>query len=67
VGASDADAVEASLVTEGDEPGGVDAVGADAVVGVGGPVAGAGLGAGGVGGRGGWRALGSERCGRRVL
>ncbi len=38
------------LVAEGDEPGGVDAVGADAVVGVGGAVAGAGFRAGGVGG-----------------
>jgi hypothetical protein len=59
VGASDADVVEPSLVAEGDEPGGVDAVGADAVVGVAGPIAGEGLGAGGVGGRGG-RAAGER-------
>jgi hypothetical protein len=53
MGAADSDVVEASLVAEGDEAGGVDAVGADAVVGVGGPVAGDGLGAGCVGGGGG--------------
>ena len=35
VGPADADVVELSVVVEGDEPGGVDAVGADAVVGVG--------------------------------
>jgi hypothetical protein len=35
VGAADADVVELSVVAEGDEPGVVDAVGADAVVGVG--------------------------------
>src|ERR1700761_2874736 len=50
VGAADADVVEASLVAEGDEPGVVDAVGADAVVGVGRAVAGGGLGPGDVGG-----------------
>ena len=53
MGAADADVVELSLVAEGDEPGVVDAVGADAVVGVGGAVAGDGLGPGGVGGGGG--------------
>jgi hypothetical protein len=53
VWASDADVVEASLVAEGDESGVIDAVGADAVAGVGGAVAGDGLGAGGVGGGGG--------------
>jgi hypothetical protein len=50
VGAADADVVKASLVAEGDEAGGVDPVGSDAVVGVGGPVAGDGFGPGGVGG-----------------
>ena len=50
MGAAGADVVEASLVAEGDESGVVDAVGADAVVGVGGAVAGDGLRAGGVGG-----------------
>ena len=35
VGPADADVVEFAVVAEGDEPGGVDAVGADAVVGVG--------------------------------
>src|SRR5579871_6799897 len=53
VGAADADVVEPSLVAEGDEAGVVDPVGADAVVGVGGAVAGDGLGPGGVGGCGG--------------
>ena len=50
VGPADADVVEAAVVPEGDEPGSVDAVGADAVVDVGGAVAGDGLGTGGVGG-----------------
>ena len=44
VGAADADVVEPAVVAEGDESGGVDAIGADAVVGVGGAVAGAALG-----------------------
>jgi hypothetical protein len=35
-GAADADWVEAAALPEGEEPGGVDAFGADAVVGVGG-------------------------------
>jgi hypothetical protein len=35
VGPAGADVVEFSVVAEGEEPGGVDAVGADAVVGVG--------------------------------
>ena len=50
MGPADSDVVELSVVAQGDEPGGVDAVGADAVVGVGGTVAGGGLGPGGVGG-----------------
>jgi hypothetical protein len=66
VGAADADVVEFAVVAEGDEPGVVDAVGADAVVGVGGAVAGDGLRPGGVGGCGVARP-GSERRGRRVL
>ena len=53
VGSPDADVVELSAVAQGDEPGGVDTVGADAVVGVGGAVAGDGLGTGGVGSGGG--------------
>jgi hypothetical protein len=53
VGAADADVVEAAAVAEGDFAGGIDAVGADPVVGVGGPVAGGGFGPGGVGGGGG--------------
>ena len=53
VGAADSDVEELSLVAEGDEPGGVDPVGADAVVGVDGAVARDGLRAGGVGGGGG--------------
>jgi hypothetical protein len=53
VGPPDSDVVEASLVAQGDEAGGVDPVGADAVVGVGAPVTGDRLGPGGVGsGRG---------------
>jgi len=48
VGAADADVVEASGVAEGDGDGAVDDVGADAVVGVGGAVAGDGFGPGGV-------------------
>jgi len=48
--ASDADVVELSGVAEGDGADGPDLVGADAVVGVGVPVAGGGLGPGGVGG-----------------
>ena len=52
VGPAGADVVELSVVAQGDQAGGVDAVGADAVVGVGGAVAGAGFGAGGVGGGG---------------
>ena len=57
VGAADADVVEPSLVAEGDEAGVVDPVGADAVVGVGGAVAGDCLGPGGVGGCGGCAAF----------
>jgi hypothetical protein len=53
VGASDADVEQLPAVAQGDEPGVVNAVGADAVVGVGGAVAGDGLGPGGVGGGGG--------------
>ena len=66
MGPADADVVEFAVVAEGDEPGGVDAVGADAVVGVGGAVAGDGLGPGGVGGGRG-RAAGERLCGRWVL
>ena len=52
-GASDSDVEQLAAVAQGDEAGVVDAVGADAVVGVGGAVAGDGLGPGGVGrGRG---------------
>src|SRR5215470_11999037 len=53
VSSADADVVEAAAVAQGDGTGGIDLVGADPVVGVGGPVAGGGLGAGGVGGGGG--------------
>jgi hypothetical protein len=49
VGTADADVAELSVVAQGDQPGVVDAVGADAVVGVGAAVAGDGLGSGGVG------------------
>jgi hypothetical protein len=49
VGASDSDVVQASGQAQGDAPGVVDAVGAHAVVAVG-AIAGAGFGAGGVGG-----------------
>ena len=50
VGPADADVVEPSLVAEGEGAGFADDVGADPVVGVGGPVAGGGLGPGGIGG-----------------
>src|SRR5215468_2672853 len=53
VGPADAEVVEAAAVAQGDRAGGIDLVGADPVVGVGGPVAGGGLGAGGAGGGGG--------------
>src|SRR4051794_35872378 len=54
VGSSDADVVQASVVAQGDHPGGVDDVFADAVVGVGGVGAvGGGFGSGGVGDGGG--------------
>ena len=61
--AADADVVQASVDAQGDGSGLVDAVGADAVVGVdaGGGV---GFGSAGVDGGPGW---GSERCGRRWL
>ena len=59
VGPADADVVQAPLVAEGHEPGGVDAVGADAVVGVSGAVAGDSLGPGGIG-RGGGCAAGER-------
>jgi hypothetical protein len=49
VGAADADVVELPVVAEGHEAGVVDTVGADAVVGIGGTVAWAGLRPGGVG------------------
>jgi hypothetical protein len=51
VGPADADVVELSGVVRGDGAGGADDVGADAVVGVGGAVAGGCIGPGGVGGR----------------
>jgi len=66
VGPADADVVEFPVVAEGDEAGGVDVVGADAVVGVGAAVARPGLGPGGVGVCRG-RAAGEDRCGRWVL
>src|SRR6185437_6006919 len=47
---ADADVVEAAVIAEGDGAGVVDAVGADAVVGVGVAVTRGGLGPGGVGG-----------------
>ncbi|MEQ7011214.1 hypothetical protein ABN028_34095 [Actinopolymorpha sp. B17G11] len=50
VGSADADGVERSLVAQGDLAGFVDAVVAEAVVGVGVAAAGGGFGAGGVGG-----------------
>jgi hypothetical protein len=53
VGSADADVVEPPGVAEGELAVGVDAVGADAVVGVGGPVAGGGFGPGSVRSRGG--------------
>ena len=53
MGAADADVVEPAAEAQGELAVGVDAVGADAVVGVCGPVAGDGFGAGGVGGDGG--------------
>ncbi len=53
VGSTDADVVEPAVVAQGDHAGGVDAVTADPVVAVGGAVAGAGFGAGEVGGGGG--------------
>jgi hypothetical protein len=53
VGPADADVVEPSGVAEGDFAGVVDDVGSDAVVGVGGAVAGGGFGPGGAGGGGG--------------
>ncbi len=65
MGAADADVVEAAVVAEADEPGFVDAVGSDAVVGVGGAVAGQGFWAGGVGSGGGGAAR--ERPVRAVL
>jgi hypothetical protein len=53
VGPADADVVELAGVAEGDAAGLVDGVGADAVVGVGGAVAGCGFGPCCVGGGGG--------------
>lgn len=51
MGPADADVVQVAGVAQGDGAGGADAVGADAVLGVGGSVsAGAGFGPGGVGG-----------------
>jgi hypothetical protein len=53
VGAADADVVQAAARAQGDVAGAADLVVADAVVGVGGPVPGAGFGPGRVGGGGG--------------
>ncbi|MGW1341394.1 hypothetical protein ACWCOV_10105 [Kribbella sp. NPDC002412] len=51
VGSADADVVESAVGSEGDHAGVIDAVGADAVVDLAGPIRGrGGLGAGGVGG-----------------
>jgi hypothetical protein len=50
VSPADADVVELAAVAQGDGAGGADLVSADPVVGVGGPVAGDGLGPGGGGG-----------------
>ena len=50
VGSADADVVESAVDSEGDAAGVVESVGADSVVGVGGPVGGrSGFGTGGVG------------------
>ena len=68
VGPAGSDVVELPLVPEGDKARVVDAVSADAVVGVGGTVAWDGFGPGGVGsGRGCAAFPSSERYGRRVL
>jgi hypothetical protein len=62
VGAAGADVVEPPVVAEGDFAGGIDAVGADAVVGVGVAVAGDGFGPGLIGGgRGGLMRQGPVR------
>src|SRR5262249_56529141 len=53
VGPADADVVELAAVAEGDGAGFADDVGADAVMGVGAPIAGGGLGPGGIRGGGG--------------
>ena len=53
VGSADADVVELAGVAEGDGAGFADDVGADAVMGVGAPIAGGGLGPGGIRGGGG--------------
>lgn len=64
MGPAGADVVEASLVAEGEGAGLADDVGADAVVGVGSPVAGGCFGPGGVGGgRGGAVGQGAVRPG----
>lgn len=65
VGSADADVVQAAVVADGDGAGGVDAVGADSGVGVGGAgfdVAGAGFGQGGVGGGRGAAVQGAVRA-----
>ena len=64
VGSADADVVEPPGVAEGGAAGLVDGVGADTVVGVGGAVAGCGLGPGGVGGGRGDRYLPSAKTAR---
>jgi hypothetical protein len=62
-GPAGADVVEPAADAQGELAVSVDAVGADPVVGIGGAVAGSGLGPGGVGG-GGVARCGRERCGR---
>ena len=62
VGAADADVVKLAAVAQGDDAAAVDTVGADAVVGVAGAVAGGGFGPGCAGGGGG-RPAGQGSCG----
>ena len=64
VGSSDADVVESAVEAEGDVAGVVDAVVADAVVGVGSRSVGCGFGSGRCRRWRGWRRCGSERWGR---
>src|SRR5262249_25124910 len=64
VGSAGADVVELAGVAEGDGAGFADDVGADAVMGVGGPIAGGGLGPGGL--RGGGAGPGRRWAGRHT-